>query len=230
VLPGQYKVIAERSGFERWTGRVAIERDKTTPLPVTLVERPSLLTVRVAQPGARVTVDDTAYDAPATVAAGTHRVVISLAGYMDARREIAAHEGKPVKLEVALTPLVAIRLEPPGAALRLDDKPVALADGGLAIPPGAHVLVARAQGFQDRRIDIPAERAPASAAAICFSRSCTLRTSAASESHESTSGRSMWVALEETGSVGRGTSASAFISLEPVTVRCCSSISFNVGP
>jgi hypothetical protein len=55
---------------------------------------------------------------------------------------------------------VAIHLEPPGAALRLDDKPVAILDGGLEIPPGAHRLVARAKGFQDRRIDIPAERAP----------------------------------------------------------------------
>jgi hypothetical protein len=160
VLPGEYKVIAARSGFERWTGRVTIERDRTTQLPVTLVEQPSRLTVRVAQPGARVTVDDTAYAAPATVAAGTHRVVVSLAGHMEARREIAAHEGKPVELEVALTPLVAIRVEPPGATLRLDDKPVALEDGGLAISPGAHALVARAQGFQGRRIDIPAERAP----------------------------------------------------------------------
>lgn len=160
VLPGEYKVIAERSGFERWTGRVTIERDRTAQLPITLVEQPSRLTVRVVQPGARVTVDDTVYDAPATVAAGTHRVVVSLAGHMEARREIAAHEGKPVELDVALTPRVAIRVEPAGAALRLDDKPVALEDGGLAVPSGAHVLVARAQGFQDRRIDIPAERAP----------------------------------------------------------------------
>lgn len=163
VMPGEYKVIAERPDFERWTGQVTIEAGKTTQLPVTLVEQPSLLTVRVAPPGARVTVDETAHDtahgAPATVAAGTHRVVVSLAGHRAERREIEAHEGKPVELEVALTPLVAIRVTPPDAALRLDDEPVALEDGGLAIPPGMHVLVVRAPGFQDRRIDIPAERA-----------------------------------------------------------------------
>jgi len=160
VLPGEYKVIAERAGFERWTGRVTIENGKTATLAVTLVEKPSLLTVRVAQPGARIMVDDTAYDAPTTVPAGSHRVVISLTGHTDARLEAAAHEGKPVELDVVLTPLVAIRVEPPGAALRLDDKPVAIADGKLAIPPGAHTLVARAQGFEDLRIEIPAVRAP----------------------------------------------------------------------
>src|SRR5262249_37016930 len=74
--------------------------------------------------------------------------------------EIEAHEGKPVELEVELTPLVPIRITPPGAALHLDDEPVALEEGGLAISPGMHVLVVRAPGFQDRRIEIPAERAP----------------------------------------------------------------------
>jgi hypothetical protein len=160
MLPGRYKVLAERAGFERWTGLVTIESGKTATLAITLVEKPSLLTVRVAQPGARITIDDTAYGAPTTVAAGSHRVVVSLAGHVDARLEAAAHEGKPVELDVALTPLVAIRVEPPGAALWLDDKPVAMQDGSLAIPPGAHTLVARAQGFQDRRIEIPAVRAP----------------------------------------------------------------------
>jgi hypothetical protein len=160
ILPGDYKVIAERTGFERWTGRVTIEIGNTAKVAVTLVEKPSLLTVRVAQPGARVTVDDAPYDAPATVPAGTHHVVVSLAAHAEARLDIAAHEGKPAELDVSLTPLVAIHVEPPGAALRLDDKPVAIQDGGLAVPPGAHVLIAHAQGFQDRRIDIPAARAP----------------------------------------------------------------------
>jgi len=160
MLPGQYKVLAERDGFERWTGRVTIENGKTATLAITLVEKPSLLTVRVAQPGARVTVDDTAYDAPTTVPAGNHRVVVSLPGHADARLEAAAHEGKPVELDVVLGLLVAIRVEPPGAALWFDGKPVAIADGSLAIPPGAHTLVARAQGFQDGRIEIPAVRAP----------------------------------------------------------------------
>jgi hypothetical protein len=159
ILPGQYKVLAERDGFERWTGRVTIVTGKTATLAITLIEKPSLLTVRVAQPGARVTVDDTAYAAPTTVPAGSHRVVVSLAGHAEARLEAAAHEGKPVELDVTLTPLVATRVEPPGAALWLDGKPVTIADGSLAIPPGAHTLVARALGFEDRRIEIPAVRA-----------------------------------------------------------------------
>jgi hypothetical protein len=160
ILPGGYKVIVERAGFERWTDNVTVERGKTAKLTITLVEKPSLLTVRVAQPGARVTVDDAAIDAPAKVAAGTHQVVVSLAGHADARLEVTTHEGKPVELDVALTPLVAVRVEPAGAQLMLDGKPVVIADGSIAVPPGAHALVAHAQGFADHRVEIPAERAP----------------------------------------------------------------------
>jgi hypothetical protein len=160
ILPGPYRVIVERPGFARWTSNVTLVKGQTAKLAVTLVEEPSLLTVRVAQPGARVTVDDAAYDAPAKVAAGKHRVVVSLAGHAEARLDATAREGKPVELDVALARLVAIRVEPPGAALLLDDKPIAIQDGSIAIPPGAHALVARANGFVARRIEIPPEPAP----------------------------------------------------------------------
>jgi hypothetical protein len=160
LLPGEYKVIAMRTGFDLWTGRVSIENGKTAKLEITLVEKPSLLTVRVAQPGARVTIDDQPYAAPLTVTGGNHTVVVALAGHATARLDAAAHEGKPIDLEVALEPLVPIRVEPSGADLLLDDKPVAVEAGGIPIPSGTHVLVARAKGFHDARTEIPAARGP----------------------------------------------------------------------
>jgi hypothetical protein len=161
VLPGKHKVIARRPGFEPWTGQVPIANHQTATREITLVENPSLLTVRVAQPGARVMVDDTPYELPTSVAPGDHRVVVSLAGHVAARREVIAHGGKPVELDVTLTPVVPIRVERPDAAqlrLVLDDRPVAIADGGLAVSPGAHTLVVRARGFHDARVAIPADR------------------------------------------------------------------------
>jgi hypothetical protein len=166
LLPREYKVIAERPGFERWTDQVTIDRGKPTKLAVTLVEKPSQLTVRVVPAAARVTIDGAAYQTPATVAAGRHAIAVSLAGHVDQTIEIAAHEGKPVEVSVVLTPLVPTRVEPPDAALFLDDKPVAIANGSLAIAPGPHVLVARAPGYRDRRVQIPATRGANFALAI----------------------------------------------------------------
>jgi len=160
ILPGEYKAIVERPGFERWSGPVDIEPGKSARLVITLVERPSRLIVRAEPSGARVTVDDVPYDASAEVAAGEHRIAVSLEGHVTEQREVNAHEGKPIELDIVLTPLVAAHVVPAGAALLLDGKPVAIEGDGIAIPRGPHVLVARAPGFQDRRIEIPARRGP----------------------------------------------------------------------
>jgi hypothetical protein len=138
-LPGEYKVIIERSGFDRWTGRITIERNKTAKLTVTLIEKPSSLTVRVRPPGARVTIDDAPHDplTSITISAGRHQVAATLAGHRPARLETSAHEGKPIELEVVRV-LPASRLTP---RRRLA---LALGGGGLAVLGGAIWLGRRA--------------------------------------------------------------------------------------
>jgi hypothetical protein len=158
-LPGEYTVIAERSGFERWTRRVTIGRGTTAKVPVVLVEKPSQLTIHATPPEAKVTVDDAAYDPAGKLAAGSHQVTVALAGHATVRRKIDAHEGKPVELAVSLSPVVGVRVEPPSATLVLDDKPIGIEDGGIVLAPGGHRLIARAPGFSDQRVDIPADRA-----------------------------------------------------------------------
>jgi hypothetical protein len=158
ILPGNYTVIAERPGFERWSGNFIVQNGDSTRLTIALIETPSLLTVRVTPAGAQVTVDGAAYNAPAKVAAGTHRVVVVLAGPRDTRIDAEAHAGKPVEIDVALTPVTPLHLVPYDAALVLDGQAVAVEDGGIAIPPGEHRLVARAKGHVERSITIAADR------------------------------------------------------------------------
>jgi hypothetical protein len=159
VMPGAYKVIAERPGFERWVGRVTVDPGTTAKLAIALVEKLSQLTVKVSPEGANVRVGDKDYDAPMMIAAGTHPVVVTLAGHVAARLQASAHEGKPVVLDVTLTPLVPVRVEPAAATLQLDGgAAVAVQDGGAALPPGKQIVVGRAPGFQDRRVEVPAER------------------------------------------------------------------------
>jgi hypothetical protein len=160
VMPGAYKVIAERPGFERWVSRVTVEPGKTAKLQVALVEKLSQLTVTASPPGAAIRVGDKDYDAAMMIAAGEHPVVVTLAGHATARLQASAHEGKPVLLEVTLAPLVPVRVEPAAATLQLDGgAAVTMQDGGVALPAGKQVIVGRAPGFQDRRVEVPAERA-----------------------------------------------------------------------
>lgn len=164
VLPGAYQVTIERSGFERWTGQIKIERGRTAPLAVTLAERPSRLTVRAPQ-GASVRVDGAAYDAARPISAGAHRLVVSLAGHADEVRELVAREGQPIELDVVLSPAAPARVAvvtpqppaprpPPPSSPRSSPGPLtgrrklALVAGGLGVAAiGAGVVL----GLQARR-------------------------------------------------------------------------------
>ena len=157
VLPGDYKVIAERAGFERWTGHVSITAKHTTPLAVTMVEKPSAVTVTVAQAGATISIDGKPVTGPTTLPGGDHQLVVELAHFATTRRAFAAHEGAPVALDIALVPLVPIAVSAP-AELTLDGAKLEVEQGAVALPPGEHVIVAHADGFHDARVTVPAER------------------------------------------------------------------------
>ncbi|HEU0036684.1 MAG TPA: PEGA domain-containing protein [Kofleriaceae bacterium] len=158
MLPGEYKVIAERPGFDRWTGRISIEASKTATVAITLVEKPSQLSIRVDQPAATITVDGKPYTAPLTVPGGSHAVTVALAGYATAKLDAAAHEGKPLELDVKLVPLVPLALSPATAELRVGTEPLVVEAGGVAVPAGKQTVIVHANGYRDARIEIPAER------------------------------------------------------------------------
>jgi hypothetical protein len=203
IRPGEYPVIAERSGFERFTGKVKIAPGQSARLAITLVEKPSAVAIRATPAGARVTVDDAPYDAARKLAAGRHQVIVELAGRATAHREIEAHEGKPVELEVPLAPLVAVRVTPATAQLTLDGQPVALEDGHLALPPGPHKLVGHASGFVDRPLDIPAELAPDDVLTVTLDR-VELAVAAPRDPHGLSTRRKVAIAAGGVGVVALG--------------------------
>lgn len=156
--PGNYKVLAERPGFDPWSGRVTVVTDTTTKVAITLVETASSVGVHAAPDGARVQIDGADYVPGRKLAAGAHQIVVSLAGYAELRREVTAHEGNPVDIDVALIPLVPVRLSPPGAQLTIDGQPARVTGGALELLPGGHVAVASAPGYGTDRVHIPADR------------------------------------------------------------------------
>lgn len=157
IAPGRHKIVAERSGFDRWTGQVVVDKGSTTKLPITLVEKPSQLQVQAVPAEAQITVDGAPYTAPIALPAGPHQIAASLPGHRAERRDIVAHEGEPVDVSLSLTRIVPVRVTPT-AAMNLDGAPIALEDGGLALAPGGHKLTLRAAGHIDLAVAIPAER------------------------------------------------------------------------
>jgi hypothetical protein len=157
ILPGDYKLIVEHPGFERWSKHVVVTPQHSTKIGVTLTEKPSRVAIHASPPDARIAIDGSpASDPP--VAAGDHEVVVSLTGYGTVRRAISLHEGKPVELAIALAKLVRIDTVH-DAVITVDGDRVAIEDGGVPIAPGAHTLAVRAPGFHDATIAIPPDRA-----------------------------------------------------------------------
>lgn len=160
VTPGRHKLRAERPGFEPWTGQVTVAAGTTTPLVIDLVEKPSQLTVR-GPTGATIKVNGNAYDGPAKLPAGKHRVVVTLDGHRPDSREIVAREGAAIDLDIELIRIVPVQILPATATptITLDGTVVTLEEGGLALPPGAHTLVVAAKNYQvEPPVPIPAER------------------------------------------------------------------------
>ena len=161
ILPGDYKLIVERAGFERFTTRVTVSANQATQVAVTLVEKASAFALKIAPDGAaRLALDGALLEAaPQTIPGGDHELVVARDGFATAKVAVHAHEGKPVALDVALVPLVPIALAPAAATVTLDGAPAVLEQGGVAVPPGAHELIASAPSFHARTVAIPAERA-----------------------------------------------------------------------
>ncbi len=125
-----------------------------------MVERPSPLALKIVPEGAVATIDSQPVDpvAGSTLPPGSHQLVIRLAGHATHKQEILAHEGKPVDIAVLLVPLIPIEVAPAQTTIMLDDKPAVLENGGIAVPIGAHKLVAKAPGYHELAIDIPESR------------------------------------------------------------------------
>jgi hypothetical protein len=160
ILPGGYRVIVERPGFERWSKQVDIAAHQTTEVPVTLVDKPSPLTLSMSPDGVRYTLDGVALDKPpATLSGGKHALVVSKDGYGSVTIPLDAHEGKPITAGTVLAPLVPLALTPADAAITIDGEPAVIEHDQIAIPFGQHTLVAHAPKYHDQTVPIPVERA-----------------------------------------------------------------------
>jgi hypothetical protein len=170
VLPGQYRIIIERPGYQKLTDRVTVAADATFKLDKTLTESPSALAVRASLAGAgqsdaaatTVVLDGKELGAApqsATVPAGDHTLEVRASGYATHRQAFAAHEGQPLDVAVVLQPLVAIAVNVEGAEVLLAGQEVAREQGALVLPEGAVQVTVRAKGFRTKTVDVPAARA-----------------------------------------------------------------------
>ena len=185
VLPRTYQVIAERPGFERWTDRVTVASGQKASLSITLIELPSPLAVRVRLTTARITVDGGPYDPAAKLTAGRHVVELSAPDHQAARREIDAHAGEPIELDLELAPAPPATPPPRAIALLEAPAPPASARGLTGRRVGALVAggVAGAAAGLGIALALDARQLDRSAYALCTSPSVPCGDAVAADDH-----------------------------------------------
>ena len=162
MLPGNYKLIIEREGHEKLSERVNVTAGKVLEVERTLVEKPSAVSLASSPAGGQVVVDGKPLGAtPVKVdmAPGEHALEIRLAGHATHRQVVAAHEGKPVDVDVTMLDAVPLAVSQPGAQVLMDGEPARVEDGAVVLPgPGAHVVIVRVARFREAKLEVPRER------------------------------------------------------------------------
>lgn len=106
AAPGQHTVIVSRQGYRPLRLPVAIQANVTSSITPEMVPETGSLVVNSDERDATVEVDgETRGFTPSilNVPVGTHRVRISLQGFLPVEREVLIREGRQTQLEVSLT-------------------------------------------------------------------------------------------------------------------------------
>jgi hypothetical protein len=169
LAPGSYLVTMELQGYVARKDTITVEPGKRPQVDFVL-DKLSSLRIEVDPAGARVKIDDLAWEAAPVsreVTPGTHQVKIEKAGHERAVRELKVEPGQEVSLVLSLRPEMRVRnlslrttRGVAGARVKIDGR-----DGGPAplrrrIAPGSHHLVIEAPGripFSDD-ITVPEDR------------------------------------------------------------------------
>lgn len=122
------------------------------------VERNGSISLTSVPQGARCELDGKAFgETPCTaseVPAGTHRVALSLDGYVTNKQPVLVFGGRPVRHAIGLTPkpvVVSIKTRPPGAAISIDGEAKGKSDLKLALPPATYTVETELSGYRDKK-------------------------------------------------------------------------------
>jgi hypothetical protein len=163
-VPGTYRVIVKREGFETARESVTLRRGESAGFTGALVEKPSELTVRVSPEDAAIAVDGEPLGAgeARSITPGAHEITATRDGYLAATKPIEARRGEPVAVDLRLDELIPLDVTPEDAALSIDGAEARLEGGELVVPAGTGAFTLRATraGYRDAEIPVAAAREP----------------------------------------------------------------------
>ena len=172
LVPGEHRLVVERSGFVRQTRDVTWREGHDVELAFSLVALPKepALLIESTPPGATMTIDGIPRGvSPWTgaLAQGRHQVVLKLAGRLEVASDFVMPEGRDLSLRLELPPAVKNQLprlvvgsKPDSAVLTIDGEPQGETPWAGEVKPGKHKVSVALKGFvaEERTVEAKPNR------------------------------------------------------------------------
>ena len=163
LRPGQYRLVAEREGYERLDAPVTVTAERDQRLEFRLAPLPGRLEIALPVAGSARIDGHEAGKVPGTfeLAAGRHTVVITAERYLDFTAEVQVEGlGRLQRLAPVLTPAwapVSVTSEPAGAEVRVAGKTLGRTPLEFELMAGSHRVELRHPGFKPWVSDVQVE-------------------------------------------------------------------------
>lgn len=162
LSPGQHRVTLRKAGYAPVIDSMEVAAGQVGTLTLSLVQQRGRLSIRSDPPGAEVYLDGETKSRGTTpqevdLAAGIHALSLAKSGYPTMTSQVEVMADRSVERVVKLLKQVggvAIRSEPDGAQVYLDDEPGARGVTPLTLEqlaPGPHTLRLRREGYGEAR-------------------------------------------------------------------------------
>ncbi len=174
ALPGDYRVLAEKRGFESMDASISVARGGYTEFPFEMTKLPGRVSIYSRPDGADVSVGEKFLGPTPLIekklAAGPHRLVLSKERYQDSAMEIDV-EGldREQVFRIELAPdwaPVTFRSEPEGASVILGDEIAGVTPLTVDILSGHHQVGMELEKYQPESIELTVEAGIAMAAPV----------------------------------------------------------------
>ena len=162
VLPGEYRLQAERAGYRPLNERLVVTGGGARRFRFTLQRLPGRVTIESDPSAALLQVDGTPRGrtplAALELEPGSHRLRLELPRYQPLEQElVVAGGGKRQRLRLSLRPdwgVVQLTSDPPGAEIWEQDERLGRTPATLELASGPHTLRLSLAGYQSRTLSL----------------------------------------------------------------------------
>jgi formylglycine-generating enzyme required for sulfatase activity len=162
AIPGKYKLSAGKEGYRELREEITVSRDQPLSFYFSMAEKPAIFTINSSPQGAAVFLNENKIGTTplesVEIEAGSHRLELSLSGYLPVRQTISTKAmGERRALDFSLTSAMAeiiITSDPASASVTIDDVVAGVTPFTARLEQGEHIVRLTREQYREQRFAI----------------------------------------------------------------------------